>query len=450
MTRFTPVAEVPIDPATARLYEHGWQSWTPTATYRLDEPPARVLQPVWHVVNYRGPDHTPPPGFHADGLLAVEPGGGAPTRIWAATDPTTSVAALHASVHSGQLVVSADGPVTETVHSGRLPAALASWAGDYATGLDVGPIRPAPTIWCSWYHYFTEVTEADVLENIASIGHLDLPVDVVQLDDGYATEIGDWLTLSDRFSSLADLVARIRDAGRRAGIWVAPYLVGSRSAVFRDHPDWLVSTMDGSGARSAGHSWHQDLYALDTTHPDAAAWLVEVFRTFAGMGIDFFKLDFIYAGALPGRRYADMPEVLAYRQGLSLIREAIGPDAYVLGCGAPILPSIGLVDAMRVSPDIAVQYEPDGGDMSAPAQRSAVANGVARAYQHGRWWVNDPDCLIARPAVERRADWAAHVERYGGLRGSSDRLADLDSWGLDITRRLLTELPGPVPFPPEP
>jgi alpha-galactosidase len=39
--------------------------------------------------------------------------------------------------------------------------------------------------------------------------------------------------------------------------------------------------------------------------------------------------------------------------------------------------------------------------------------------------------------VERRADWAAVVEQYSGLRVSSDRLRELDAWGLDVTRRLL-------------
>ncbi|HVQ97107.1 MAG TPA: glycoside hydrolase family 36 protein [Mycobacteriales bacterium] len=446
MTRFDVVAEVPVDAGAARVFEHGWQSWTPTASYRLAERPHRVLDPNWFVVNYRGPDHAPPAGFHADGLLALDPGDGAPVRIWAAADPTTAVAAIRAELHNGQLRVSADGPVRETVHSGQLSAALGAWAGGYGPG--PAEIRPAPTIWCSWYHYFLDVTEADILENLAGLRALDLPVDVVQIDDGYQAELGDWLTLNNRFDSLPGLIGRIRAAGRRAGIWVAPYLVGANSAVARDHPDWLVGSA-GGGPVSAGHHWNQDLYALDPTHPGAAAWLTEVFGTFARIGIDFFKLDFSYAGALPGRRHEDLPAVAAYRRGLEVIRAAIGPGGYLLGCGAPILPSIGLVDAMRVGPDIAVEYAPRDGDMSAPGQLPAVANGTARAFQHGRWWVNDPDCLIARPAVERRADWAAHVRRYGGLRGSSDRLSELDSWGLETTRRVLAEVPAPTPFPPD-
>jgi alpha-galactosidase len=67
-------------------------------------------------------------------------------------------------------------------------------------------------------------------------------------------------------------------------------------------------------------------------------------------------------------------------------------------------------------------------------------------WQLGRFWVNDPDCLLARPEVERREVWAAHVERYGGLRGSSDGLRALDEWGLETTRRLLATVPPPRPF----
>ena len=140
-----------------------------------------------------------------------------------------------------------------------------------------------------------------------------------------------------------------------------------------------------------------------------------------------------------------MSGVDAYRAGLALIRSAIG-DAYLLGCGAPTLASVGLVDAMRVGPDTATHVEPTDGDPSQPGQRFAIANGVARAWQHGRFWVNDPDCLIARPAVAQREAWAAHVARYGGLRASSDRLRDLDEWGLTTTRRLLASVPPPIPF----
>ena len=99
---------------------------------------------------------------------------------------------------------------------------------------------------------------------------------------------------------------------------------------------------------------------------------------------------------------------------------------------------------MRVGPDIAHHFEPLDGDLSQPSQRAAAQNSRWRAFQQGRFWINDSDCLVVAPKVERREEWAGVVERYSGLRSSSDRLRDLDPWGLDVTRRLLRRgLTGP-------
>jgi alpha-galactosidase len=432
------VAEVPVDPQWARIHEQGWQSWSPSTGYSLAQAPHRWSAPEHRIGNYRA--ETFPTGFWGEGLLAVDPGDGAPVTVVAAAAPTESVPSIKASYVDQRVVVYADGPVEVRVESGPVPRAFARWADDVVRALGLAAPRPAPTVWCSWYQYFTSVTESDVDRNLELMGELDLPVDVVQVDDGYQAEIGDWLVPSGRFADVPGLFSRIVESGRRAGIWTAPFLVGRRSRVFEEHPDWLVRAGDGTFV-SAGRNWGQQLYALDTTHPGACEYLREVFTTFASWGIDFHKIDFVYAAALPGRRYEDVSAVEAYRRGLELVRSAIG-DAYLLGCGAPVLPSIGLVDALRVSPDIAPEYEPGNGDVAQPSQRGAVLNGVSRAFQHGRFWANDPDCLIVRPDVERREEWADHVSAYGGLRGSSDGLDQLDEWGLETTRRVLAE---PVP-----
>jgi alpha-galactosidase len=442
---FRPLAEVPVDPGRGSVFEHGWQSWSPTTALEVGGSGHRAAGPVEQTMCYRPGKPGPARGFQGEGLLAVDPGTGEPVRLYAARDGLTSVPSIRAELVDGRLLVSADGPdVEETRSDGPLQAALAAWADRFAARAAVPALRHAPTVWCSWYHYFAEVTEADVLENLDAVGGHELPVEVVQIDDGWEAEIGDWPSLSGRFSSLGDLVGRIRDAGRRAGVWIAPFLAGARSQLARDHPDWLVAGAD------AGHNWDQDLFALDVTHPAAAAYLRQVFESLLGLGFDYFKLDFIYAGALEGARRDDLPALAAYRQGLALIHQVLGPEPYVLGCGAPILPSVGLLDAMRVSPDVAPSFEPARGDLSRPSQRAATLSVVGRAWQHGRLWVNDPDCLIVRPAVERREQWARMVERYGGLRASSDRIADLDEWGLETTRRLLAAVPPPVPFVPTP
>ncbi|GGT49747.1 glycoside hydrolase family 36 protein [Streptomyces coeruleorubidus] len=429
---FTPLASVPVDLRHARVHEEGWQSWSPSGAYALGTAPYRPANANWATVCYR-PGVTAPDGaFQGEGLLVLDPGDGSPVRLWAAAEPTREVPSIRLAVRDGIAEVGADGLVKEWTGDD-----IQSVLGDWASGLGIADPRPAPTVWCSWYEYFTEVTEDDIHENLRAMDTLDLPVDVVQIDDGYQRALGDWLTLSGRFRSRAGIADKIRSRSRRAGIWTAPFLVDPASELAAEHPDWLVRDTAG-GFAHAGRNWGHDLRVLDTTHPDAAAWLTEVFTTLRAEGYDYFKADFLYAGALHGVRHADVDPLTAYRSGIRLIRDAIGPDSYLLGCGAPMLPSIGLFDAMRVSPDTAPHRRPEADDYSQPGQDPAEFTGAARQWQHGRLWINDPDCLMARPAVETREQWAAHVEATGGLMASSDRLLSLDEWGVTTTRRLLT------------
>ncbi|WP_182908912.1 glycoside hydrolase family 36 protein [Microbispora sp. H13382] len=434
-----------VDPARARVYAEGWQSWSLTAPLPLAETPYRVTLPNSLVIDCHYCSAPDEGVFRGEGLLAVDPGDGGPVHVFGAETAAARVPVVEARPRGRQVVIAADAPVRHTTAGGGLETALARW-GDAFAGQNGGVRpRPSPTVWCSWYQYFSGVTQRDVEENLAAMDDLTLPVDVVQIDDGYQAAPGDWLVSSGRFDDLPGLMRRIRDHGRRAGIWIAPMVVARKSELFSAHPEWLVTDPESGESVVAGDVLGDSCAALDLTHPGAAEYLADVLRTMRGWGVDYFKIDFVYAGALEGRRHEDATGVQAYRRGLRLIREAIGPEAYLLGCGAPILPSVGMVDAMRVGPDIAAYWRSPTGHPTEPSQANATRNTVARAWQHGRFWINDPDCLMLRPEVERREDWARTVERYGGLRASSDRLYGLDAWGLETTRRLLT--PGdPAPL----
>ncbi|WP_329254551.1 alpha-galactosidase [Actinoallomurus sp. NBC_01490] len=426
---FTDVGEITVTLRT-RVFEFGWQSWSPTGIYRLEETPPRAGDDNIQTICYRPQTPVPAGVFQGEGLLAVDPGDGGPVSVFSAPGPTL-VPSIRARRHGDRLRVSADGPVRHTASDGDLGAALRHWAATVAEGHTPAEFPAVPPMWCSWYGYWDKVTDTDILDNLALAERHRIGADMFLIDDGYEAEIGDWLELRPGFGSLERAVGAVREAGRRAGIWVAPFLVGRRSRIHQTHPDWLVRDAD------AGTMWDQDLAVLDVTHPQAAAHLVEVFRNLAALGIDHFKLDYLYAGALRGRRREDIDPIAAYRRGLELIRTGAGPDATLHGCGAPMLPSIGLVDIMRVSPDTAPRVLPKAGDISQPSQLGARLTGAAREFLHARWWVNDPDCIMARPEVEARAEWAAHIETTGGLRGSSDPIAALDMWGLDTTRRLM-------------
>lgn len=433
--QFATIEEIDLaDPGSALVYEHGWQSWSPVGLYRADRAASpRPRRAIWQTMAFRPDAPAPPDGFQGEGLLAVLPDGlSGPVRTWLAPAPERAVASIRARLDARRLVLSANGAVMELPPAPSLNAALTAAAERFAEVLAVPPPSPLGPGWCSWYGYGSEVSDAVLSANMAVMDQAGLDVRLIQIDDGYQASIGDWLEPSGRIADLAATAATIRDSGREAGIWTAPFMAGESSRLALEHPDWLVGD-----AVAAEHHWGQRIRVLDVTHPEAAEHLAGVFRTLRAWGFTYHKLDFLYAGAMAGRRHGEASPIEAYREGLRIIRRAVGDDATILGCGAPLLASIGLVDAMRISPDTDPLIEPADGDISQPSIRGALSSGRARAWMHGRLWVNDPDCIIASPRSQDRPTWAAHLGEYRGLAMSGDALPDLDARGLELTRQLL-------------
>ena len=211
--------------------------------------------------------------FQGDGLLIVDPGNGEDVVTIAARAADQPIPVIRCvTVDADRVIVHSAGPcsVTKSSSARGIDGAKTDFAEAFARASGVAGVRPAPSIWSSWYQYFNKVTEADMDENLAAILEREVPVDVVQLDDGYQAEIGDWLELSNRFRSLAGMVERIRAGGLRAGIWIAPFLVGSQSRLAAEHPDWLVRDSDDLPVQAL-RNWGQDTHPLDVTHPDVRA-----------------------------------------------------------------------------------------------------------------------------------------------------------------------------------
>lgn len=428
---WTEIARLTVDPGRGRVYEPGWQSWSPAGSYPVTATSPRPRRSVWQPMAFR-PDRPPPErGFQGEGLLVVDPGDGGPVYGFAAPRPDRAVPSIRAGLTGTNLTVSSDGELENWTEPASLAETVAGWADRVAARLNVEALSSLPAVWCSWYCYWRSVTADDVLDNAVAAAAAGIDIGVVQIDDGWQAAIGDWGRSSTRFGDLARLVGQLRDRGLAVGIWLAPFLVIDASDQAREHPDWLVPQVD------AGFNWGSRLRVLDLTHPAARDNLRDCLLWLRALGITYFKLDFLYAGAIPNPRRDPAHAIHEYRMGLVFIRDCVGPDAVLLGCGAPLLPSVGLVDAMRISPDIMPTWEPPDGDVSQPSGRAAVLAGRGRQAWHGRLWHNDPDCLLARPGVERREDWAAHLRAVGGLASASDAVRDLDAWGLEVTRELM-------------
>ncbi len=312
--------------------------------------------------------------------------------------------------------------------------------------------------WNSWYAYGRHIRPAHILEQarLAREGRDRLPVEVIQVDAGYESALGDWLHPRGLFSGRMDVLARrLREMDMEPGLWVAPFIAEAGSRLAREHPHWLLKDAEGRPV-NAGFVRRTFLRGLDVTHPEVQEYVREVIHTVVHRwGYRFLKVDFLYAAALPGRRHDPHPtRVEVYRRGLELIREAAGEDVFILAGGAPVGPSIGLVDGMRVGPNVAPRWHPKrfffprsrNLQPTYPAMSNAVRNTLTRAAYHRRLWWNHPDCLLVR---DRSSDlrphevqsWLSVVGLVGGMVTLGDPLALLPPERLDWIATLLPILP---------
>ena len=133
---------------------------------------------------------------------------------------------------------------------------------------------------------------------------------VFQIDDGFTPEMGDWLEVKPQFPrGMKPLMEDIRSAGLLPGLWIAPFMVGNRSHLFHDHPDWVVKDRQTGKPLVQMHfygefRWHkrsEEYYILDTTHPDAFDYLRNVFHSWRyEWSCEYFKTDFMHFGSEHG------------------------------------------------------------------------------------------------------------------------------------------------------
>jgi alpha-galactosidase len=309
--------------------------------------------------------------------------------------------------------------------------------------------------WCSWYHFFHDVTEDAFLRNLDALAAAreEIPIELVQLDDGYQRAIGDWLDTNEKFpSGLPAIAHAVRAAGFTPGLWTAPFCVVPESRTYRDHGDWLLRDPSGEGALRGLHHgmWTKDgwVFVLDASQPAVVAHLESVFRALVEMGFPYHKIDFLYTQSLrAGAHDPRVTRAARLRRGLAAVRAGIGDASFLLGCGCPLGPAVGLVDGMRIGPDTGPHWSPlalgiPGLEQTLPAGRNALRNTLARAWQHRRLWLGDPDCLMARSKEsqltrhEVRA-LAASIAVTGGMTIFSDDVPALAGAERGVVRETL-------------
>lgn len=310
--------------------------------------------------------------------------------------------------------------------------------------------KKVPTGWCSWYYYYTNIDQKTILDNLTKVRELNLPFEFFQIDDGYQKEIGDWLIPNEKFpGGMRILADEIKRVGLKPGIWLAPFLVRKKSEFFRKYPEAILKDQNGKPVPALYNPlWGRGYtYALDITHPTALAYIEKVFTTIVKeWGYPYLKLDFLYAGLLPGDVYnKTLSPQARYQNALELIRKIVGKNTFLLGCGAPMLPSIGFFEGMRISCDVAPFWNPEKiriflKDRNALCTKKALINDITRSSMHRHLWLNDPDCLLVRKKKNKMNEaqtklMASVMAVSGGMLLVSDDLTKLETDRLDLLKK---------------
>ena len=299
------------------------------------------------------------------------------------------------------------------------------------------PPRKIPSGWSSRHAVTAGATEADLLSNLdAARRRFDTQAfRVFQLDDGFQRSAGDWDT-NDRFPhGHRWLTDRIHGAGFQAGLWLAPFAVAERSGIPTAHPEWLLQTPDGEPLVAAlREGWGGRIYGLDAAQAEVQDFLRELARhAVSSWGYDYLRLDALHLGAAGTRRGRPVNAAEAYRSGLRALREGAG-RAFILGCEAPLQHAVGLVDAMRASPDVEADFA-----RFVPAARASLL----RAHLNGTAWVNDADAVLVGESLteDEARTWASVVALSGGMALASENLDRLPDERLAILKRIMPVAP---------
>lgn len=322
------------------------------------------------------------------------------------------------------------------------------------------PGRDVPNGWNSWTGssftggYGQAIDEALIAENLEIFDRELKPFGMswFQIDDGWQERTGDWTWKNDEFPAGGDsLAAEINSRGLKPGLWIAPFLVEPESSLAAAHPEWRMPKED-SFVGALG----KDGETLDLTNPGVHEFLRETMTRVKDDAFRWVKADFTY-WAMLGKPLADpsLTNVEAYKKGWQTIREALGPEVFLLGIGI-VGANAGIADGMRTTLDNGPRWEESSPENTGGGQsfKATVRTGSRRWFYGNRAWVNHGDLIFFRswtndeePALtfEESRSFAAWIGLTGSIVKLGDKLPDLaaKTGALEVVRRLLPIYPEP-------
>lgn len=269
----------------------------------------------------------------------------------------------------------------------------------------------------SWYNHYADINEKLILEDLHSIDSNDNLINqyyiqrgkptIFQVDDGWESDLGDWTVNKERFpNGMKHIADSIREKNLIPGIWLAPFLVSRNSKMFAEHKDWLLYDESGKLVVAGWNpSWAKQYYCLDLSRKEVQSYLTDVFSTVINdWGFRYLKLDFLYAGLLPGKHAEGGAAFEWYNKVNALIggmtKNKAGESVAFLGCGAPLESSFEVFPLMRIGADTKEAWDfPALKFLKHQGRPSAYINmkdTIGRSFMNNTIFVNDPDVVFMR------------------------------------------------------
>lgn len=264
----------------------------------------------------------------------------------------------------------------------------------------------------SWYNYYQNINEEIILRDLQGLARAGKNANIFQIDDGYETKVGDWDMDTVKFpNGLAPIVNRIHEQGLMAGLWYAPFAAQFKANVIKNHPDWLIRNKHGRPVIS-GIAWG-GFYALDFEKEEVREYIKAYFdKVFNEWHFDMVKLDFLYAAAIEPRNGKTRGQLMC--EAMDFLRECCG-DKIILGCGVPLAPAFGVVDACRISCDVENTFKEKFyvkvTNQEIISAKMAMVNSVYRRHLNGRIWANDPDVFFLRDDGMKKAGYTLQQKK---------------------------------------
>ena len=264
----------------------------------------------------------------------------------------------------------------------------------------------------SWYNYYQNINEEIILRDLQGLARAGKNANIFQIDDGYETKVGDWDMDTVKFpNGLAPIVDKIHEQGLMAGLWYAPFAAQFKANVIKNHPDWLIRNKHGRPVIS-GIAWG-GFYALDFEKEEVREYIKAFFdKVFNEWHFDMVKLDFLYAAAIEPRNGKTRGQLMC--EAVDFLRECCG-DKIILGCGVPLAPAFGVVDACRISCDVENTFKEKFyvkvTNQEIISAKMAMVNSVYRRHLNGRIWANDPDVFFLRDDGMKKAGYTLQQKK---------------------------------------